>query len=105
MFGSFEFKDHVLRVKVSGKVIATFDNVKITTFKLDTKHTLLYFNVLAHGQSRGALDDLADVLDHGVRLEFKRAKHWSAQDDLLSDEEDETEESTEQQEELGRIEH
>jgi len=77
-----EYKDHQVRVKVSGKTVALFDDCKLTTFSCDTEHTIRTFNILARGPKKGSIEDLIEVLDHGLRLEFKRGGHWKSQADL-----------------------
>lgn len=85
--------DHQCKVRISNKIIAAFSDCQLTSFSFDIEHTILYFHILAHGAKPGSIEELYNVLDHGIRFEFKRGEHWIVQEEMDVD-------TTEEQEEI-----
>lgn len=77
-----EFKDHQIKLKISGKIVATFANVKLTTFQFDPTHTNLTFHLVAYNTTGGEIGKVIDAMAGNFHAAFKRAEHWSKQEGL-----------------------
>ena len=90
-----EYKDHQVTFRISTKNMGTFSDCKLTSFRFDVQHSILYCNILARMPAKGTIEQLSEVLGHGMRLKFKRGEHWSAQNDAFEGDDDKTESQTE----------
>jgi hypothetical protein len=80
-FGA-SYKDHQVKVRLSGKIQGSFHNVKVTTFAFDVHNTILTFHILAHDAKGEDIGKIAELLEHNLQFEFKRGEHWKAQDEM-----------------------
>lgn len=82
------FKDHQVKMKISGKIVASFHDCELTTFSFDLEHTVMKFHILAKGATGESVGKLAEVVDHNVVMEFKRGEHWSVQEEIEREQEE-----------------
>ena len=90
------YKDHQVKIKISGRNLAVFADCEITSFKFDLEHTTLKCHILAKGCEGDPIGKLFDVIDAHVEVVTARGKHWKEQQEMeLAEESESSEEQSE----------
>lgn len=76
------YKDHQVKLRISGRNVAIFANCEISAFKFDLEHTFIKCHILAKGCEGESVGKVFDVLDRACEIVCARGKHWKEQDEM-----------------------